>query len=111
MPGKAAKLIVHGDDFGISERINEGILRGHCHGILTSASIIANGEAFEHAATLARSTPSLDIGVHLTLIEEKPLLDPAELPTLVNPDGNFHPHVTNFARRYFSGRINLQEVR
>ena len=80
MPGKAAKLIVHGDDFGISERINDGILRAHCDGILTSSSIIANGEAFEHAAALARSTPSLDIGVHLTLIEEIPLLDPAELP-------------------------------
>ena len=111
MPAKAAKLVVHADDFGLSERINDGILHGHRHGILTSASIIANGEAFEHAAALARSTPSLDIGVHLTLIEEKPLLSPAELPTLVNADGNFHPHVTHFAGRYLSGRINLQEVR
>ena len=111
MPGKAAKLIVHGDDFGISERINDGILRAHCDGILTSSSIIANGEAFEHAAALARSTPSLDIGVHLTLIEEIPLLDPAELPTLVKVDGKFHPHAMEFVSRYFSGRINLQEVR
>jgi len=111
MSRSAPRVIVHADDFGISKEINDGILQGHCRGILTSASIIANGEAFEHAAALARSTPSLDIGVHLTLIEEKPLLSPAKLPTLVNPEGNFHPHVTHFARRYFTGRINLQEVR
>jgi hopanoid biosynthesis associated protein HpnK len=111
MPGKAAKIVVHADDFGISERINDGILQAHCHGILTCASIIANGEAFGHAVALARSTPSLDIGIHLTLIEEKPLSKPADIPTLVNSHGNFHPHVTHFARRYLAGRINLQEVR
>src|SRR5213592_207307 len=111
MSGTMPKVIVHGDDFGLSERINEGILQAHRHGILTSSSIMANGEAFDQAAALARSTPSLDVGVHLTLIEERPLLSAAEVSTLVNGDGRFHAHATRFGARYFSARINLEEVR
>jgi hopanoid biosynthesis associated protein HpnK len=107
----ALKLIVHADDFGLTEKINEGILQAHRHGILTSTSIVANGEAFEHAVALARANPRLDVGVHLTLVEERPLASPGEIPTLVDSDGRFHPHAIQFGRRYFAGKINLTEVR
>lgn len=105
------RLIVHADDFGLTEKINEGILRAHQRGILTSASIMACGEAFEHAAVLARSTPALDVGIHLTLIEERPLSPPHEIPSLVGLDGKFHPHAVQFTRRYLTGKINLAEVK
>jgi len=111
MPRKAVKVIVHADDFGLTEGINEGILRAHLRGILTSASIVANGEAFDHAVKLARSTPTLDLGVHLTLIEEKPVVGPEVIPTLVNSDGRFHQHALEFAQRYLMGRFDLNEVR
>ena len=32
---------------------------------------MANGDAFEHAVTLARQTPSLDVGCHLVLVQGK----------------------------------------
>jgi predicted glycoside hydrolase/deacetylase ChbG (UPF0249 family) len=35
------KLIVHADDFGLSEKVNEGIVEAHCNGILTSTSIMS----------------------------------------------------------------------
>jgi hopanoid biosynthesis associated protein HpnK len=108
---KALKLIVHADDFGLTERINEGILLAHQHGIVTSASIMANGEAFEHAVALAHSTPTLDVGIHLTVIEEKPLLSSDEIPTLTALDGRFHRHALQFVKRYLLGRIDLQEIR
>jgi len=111
MSDNALKVIVHADDFGLSEKINEGILQAHLHGILTSTSIMANGEAFEHAVALARSTPTLDVGIHLTLIEESPLLHPAKIPTLLESNGRFYRHAFRFGRKYFAGKINLNEVK
>jgi hopanoid biosynthesis associated protein HpnK len=108
---EALRLIVNADDFGLSERVNEGIVQAHRQGILTSASLIASGEAFEHAVGLANATPTLDIGVHLTLIEEQPTAPPDVIPTLVGGNGRFHPHALAFVRRYFLGRISLEQVR
>jgi predicted glycoside hydrolase/deacetylase ChbG (UPF0249 family) len=48
--------------------VNDGIVEAHRSGILTSTTLMANGEAFEHAVQLARSNPTLDVGCHLTLI-------------------------------------------
>lgn len=104
-------LIVHADDFGISEKVNEGILQAHAHGILTAASIMANGAAFKHAIEICNSTPTLDVGVHLTLVEEDPLLSANVIASLVNKEGRFHRNATEFAKRYFMGRIRLQEVK
>jgi hopanoid biosynthesis associated protein HpnK len=105
------QLIVHADDFGLSEKINDGILQAYNCGILTSASIMANGAAFEHAVDRWRSAPSLDLGIHLTLVEETPVLDPGIVPSLVNEDGRFHRDATVFAKKYFMGEIRIGEVR
>jgi hopanoid biosynthesis associated protein HpnK len=105
------KVIVHADDFGLTEEVNNGILQAHLHGILTSTSIMANGGAFEQALNIARSTPTLDVGIHLTLVEEKPLLDPKEIPALLTQEGGFHRNAFHFVGRYLLGRINLDEVR
>jgi hopanoid biosynthesis associated protein HpnK len=105
------KVIVHADDFGLTEKINEGILLAHINGILTSTSIMANGQAFEDAVSIARSTPTLDVGIHLTLIEERSLLNAEEVPTLLVPGGRFHRHAFDFFRKYSLGKINLKEVR
>lgn len=105
------KLIVHADDFGLTEKVNDGIIKAHLDGILTSTSIMANGAAFDHAVRLAKSTPTLDIGVHLTLINEQPTLPPEKVSTLVDSKGRLHDHVFGFTRRYLLGRINLDEAK
>jgi hopanoid biosynthesis associated protein HpnK len=106
----ALKLIVHADDFGLSVAVNHGVIAAHLDGVLTSASIMANGAAFEEAAQLAKLHPSLDLGAHLTLIEEAPVLEPSEIQSLVGDDGRFHKHITDFALRYARGEISLDEV-
>ena len=105
------RLIVHADDFGLSERVNEGILQAHRHGILTSTSLIANGPAFEQAVQICRAVPTLDVGIHLTLVEEPPLLSVAAVPSLVGAAGKLHPHARVFTKKYFRGQIQLREVR
>jgi chitin disaccharide deacetylase len=104
-------VIVHADDFGLSEKVNEGILRAHVNGILTSTSIIAGGRAFDHAVDLIKANPSLDLGIHLTLIEERPLLPPEDVPSLLLNNGHFYPHAKNFFKSYILNKISLAEIR
>ena len=107
----AARLIVNADDFGLTTRVNEGVLEAHGRGILTSASIMPVGRAFDHAVRLARETPALDIGIHLTLVEERPLLPGPEIPSLVGAEGRFLAHADRFVLRYLAGRIDPGDVR
>lgn len=104
-------MIVHADDFGISESVNEGIVQAHRHGILTSTSLIASGAAFDHAVALSQATPTLDVGVHLTLVGEHPVSAGKRVPSLLHDNGGFYPDSGNFMRRYFSGAISLEEIR
>ncbi|MBV6430132.1 MAG: Chitooligosaccharide deacetylase ChbG [Bryobacteraceae bacterium] len=69
-------LIVNADDFGFTRDVNEGIVHAHTHGILTAATLMANGGAFDHAVELAKRHPSLDIGCHLVLVGGRSPLPP-----------------------------------
>ena len=66
-------LIVTADDVGLHPGMTEGAIRAHREGIVTACSIVANGVAFEDAVERLRDVPSLEAGVHLTLVEERPL--------------------------------------
>jgi hopanoid biosynthesis associated protein HpnK len=105
------KLIVNADDFGMAESVNSGIVEAHDRGIVTSASLMATGPAFEHAVAVAKTRPSLAVGVHLTLTEQRPLIGPTAAASLVGADGRFPPHLVQFARHYIRGRVNLEQVR
>jgi hopanoid biosynthesis associated protein HpnK len=109
MTAGGARLIVHADDFGLSEAVNRAVLAAHENGIVTSTSIMAGGAAFAHAVGLAKRCPSLDVGVHLTLTEQRPVAD--SVPSLVDSAGNLAPHATRFAMRYLRGAIALADVR
>lgn len=76
------RLVVNADDFGFARDVNRGIVEAHTRGILTATTLMANGRQFDDAACLARKHPSLDIGVHLVLVQGESLLRPgAELPS------------------------------
>lgn len=68
-------LIVNADDFGESQEINDGIVKTHTDGLVTSASLLTNMEGFEHALTCIQNNPRLDIGIHLNMHRGVPLTD------------------------------------
>lgn len=77
-------LVVNADDFGFTRDVNAGIIEAHERGILTAATLMANGAAFDDAVRLARQTPSLDVGCHLVLVGAPSALNPAKpLPATV----------------------------
>ena len=80
------RLIVNADDFGFTRDVNAGIVEAHRHGILTATTLMANGEAFDDAVAMSREVPTLDIGVHLVMVQGRSVLDPSrEMPATV-PD-------------------------
>jgi predicted glycoside hydrolase/deacetylase ChbG (UPF0249 family) len=82
-------LIVNADDFGRSAGIDDGIVRAHREGIVTSTTFMTNAPSTSHAAALARATPTLDLGAHLVVTYARPLSDPARIRSLVREDGSF----------------------
>jgi chitin disaccharide deacetylase len=92
------RLIVNADDFGRAEGIDRGVVRAHREGLVTSTTFMTNAPSTDHAAALARATPSLDVGVHLVLTYARPLTDPARIGSLVREDGSFPPPSELLAR-------------
>jgi predicted glycoside hydrolase/deacetylase ChbG (UPF0249 family) len=62
-------LIVNADDFGQSPGINDGIIEGFEHGIVTSTSLMVRWPAAQQAARYARNHPDLSVGLHMDLGE------------------------------------------
>jgi hopanoid biosynthesis associated protein HpnK len=104
------RLIVTADDFGLTEGINDGIVEAHSRGIVTRASIIANGEAFEHAVLLSKQFIDLKIGIHLTLVAETPINQPDKIKSLIASNGKFVLNYKAFLSRYIMRKITLDEV-
>jgi predicted glycoside hydrolase/deacetylase ChbG (UPF0249 family) len=77
------QLVVNADDFGFTPDVNQGIVEAHRGGILTAATLMANGAAFDDAVRLARETPALDIGCHLVLVGGHSLVSGKAFPPTV----------------------------
>jgi len=82
-------LIVNADDLGWTAGVNRGIAEAHRNGIVTSASLLANGAAFAGGVELARQNPRLSVGVHLNLSDGAPVAGREAVPSLVNEAGEF----------------------
>jgi hopanoid biosynthesis associated protein HpnK len=95
------RLIVNGDDFGSSREVNEAVILAHRRGILTSTSLMVSGAAFEHAVTLAQDNPGLAVGLHLTLVDGRPLMRPWEIPHVAGKNGAFPSNSTRAGLYYF----------
>jgi hopanoid biosynthesis associated protein HpnK len=82
-------LIVTADDFGVAVEVNDAVEQAHAGGILTAASLMVGGGAVADAVARARRLPTLAVGLHIVLVEGRPVLPPADIPDLVGPDGFF----------------------
>ena len=105
------KLIVNADDFGLAESINKGIIKGYKEGFITSTSLMCSAPAFANAVKLARETPGLGLGIHLTLVGGvQPVLPADQVASLVDEQGVFLDNYVLFAKRFYTGGIKLVEL-
>jgi predicted glycoside hydrolase/deacetylase ChbG (UPF0249 family) len=104
---EAPRLIINADDFGFSEGVTQGIIEAHAAGTVTSTSIMANGIAWQSAVARARATRTLGVGLHLNLVQGRPLL---RVPSLTDArTGEFHP-LGVLAQRALLRRIDGEEL-
>jgi predicted glycoside hydrolase/deacetylase ChbG (UPF0249 family) len=107
----AARLILNADDFGLTRGINRAIIELYEAGALTSATLMANGPAFEDAVSIALANPSLGVGCHIVLTDGTPVSPPKAIPSLLGPDGkNFRPSLVSFLAAILLGRVNEAEI-
>lgn len=109
-PPRTSRIIVTADDFGRSSVINAAIMRAHREGILTAASLMVAGDAWEEAVELARATPSLAVGLHLVVSGGRAVLPPARIPHLVDADGRFPDDPLRLGLRYAFDRAAQKEL-
>ena len=105
------RLIINADDFGLTPGVNRSIIELHRAGVLTSATLMATGAAFEDAAALALANPSLGVGCHIVLTDGTPASDPADIPSLLGPDRkNLRPSLIDFVQSLLRGKIREEEI-
>lgn len=103
------RLIVTADDFGASVEVNEAVERAHRNGILSAASLMVAGAAAGDAVARAKSMPSLRVGLHLVLVEGKPVLPKGAVPDLVDASGNFRTDMARAgAAMFFLPKVRAQ---
>jgi hopanoid biosynthesis associated protein HpnK len=95
------ELIINADDFGLSRGANRAIIKAWQEGILTSASLMTGGLAFDEAVELARENSGLQVGLHLTLVQGRAVMSHSGFPSLVDGEGNFPNDPVMAGMRYF----------
>lgn len=103
-------LIVNADDLGWTASVNRGIVDAHRGGIVTSASLLANGVAFAAAVELARANPGLGVGVHLNLSDGEPIAAAESVASLMNSAGKFEGGPESLLLRIAGHSIALDQV-
>jgi hopanoid biosynthesis associated protein HpnK len=81
--------VIVADDFGSSSSVNLAVAEAHDRGILTVASLMAGGAAFDEAVEIARKRRSLSVGLHVTLCDGRAVLPCSEVPGLADFRGHF----------------------
>lgn len=85
------RCIINADDFGLSESVNQAIVRSFFSGYITSASIMVGMPGFHEAVALAKEHALLNaIGIHLNVTEGYPTTEIIKrIPSLVDNNGLF----------------------
>jgi hopanoid biosynthesis associated protein HpnK len=95
------RLIVTGDDFGISTKVNEAIEEAHRQGILTTASLMIGAEAAVDAIDRARRLSSLRVGLHLVVVDGPLVLRAGANRDFSGTKGDTSPHLVRAGIRFF----------
>jgi len=111
------RLIITADDFGAAREVNDAVEAAHRDGILTAASLMVSAPATADAIGRARRMPSLRVGLHVVLVEGRPVLPASAVTHLVDGSGVFRSDmgalgtVISFsrqARRQLAAEITAQ---
>ena len=101
------KFILNADNFGKTQDYNRAVLNGYNNGFLKSASIIANGNAFDTAINeILPECQHLSLGLHINLTDGAPI---SNLKLLVDNTGKFNTSFTKL-NKLVKKTVYLNEI-
>lgn len=107
------RLIINADDFGLTAGVNRAIAEAHTRGIVTSATLMAKGRAFNDAVRLTGNLPQLSVGCHVVLIDGEPVLQKNKVRSIASDQSDstrFGDNLKSFAARALAGGLNSHEI-
>ncbi len=99
---QSINLIINADDLGAGDPTDQGIIEAFTRGVVSSASLLANGSSFNSAVRMAIEV-SLPTGVHLNLSEGFSLS--GVIAGLTDANGQFPGKVAS-RKRFIAGEID-----
>lgn len=104
------QLIINADDFGLTPGVNQSVVELATHKVLTSATLMATGSAFQQAVQQAQECPQLGVGCHVVLVDGYPAASPDQIASLLANGGEFRPTLGKFVRDLLLGRIREADI-
>ena len=105
-------VIFAADDLGSSSSVNRAVIEAHDRGIVTAASMMAGGDAFQEAAQGVLERGELSLGLHVTLCDGRSVLPHVSIPDLVDSNGFFFkgPAMTwlSFDRKRVISQVEME---
>ena len=104
------RLIITADDFGAAREVNDAVETAHRGGILTAASLMVSAPAAADAIGRARRMPSLRVGLHVVLVDGRPVLPASAVTHLVDGNGVFRSDMRALGAVIFFSRQARRQV-
>ena len=95
------RLIVTGDDFGLSLPVNQAIEQAHREGILNTTSLMVGAPAAADAVARARKLPGLKVGLHLAMARCRPTSPSHLVKDLLDEHGDLSHDLVRAGFRFF----------
>ncbi|MGH7025639.1 MAG: hopanoid biosynthesis-associated protein HpnK [Caulobacteraceae bacterium] len=95
------RLVITADDFGLDPAVNEAVEIAHRQGVLVAASLMVGAPAVADAMERARGNPRLRVGLHLVLVDGRPILAPDMVPHLTSASGDFSADMASAGAKMF----------
>lgn len=100
------QVIVNVDDVGLHPAVQRAVEAGAAAGIVTSASVLANGPCVHDARRLR----GIGLGAHLNILRGKPLSPSEDVSTLIGQRDLFLGSYPRLFLRYLSHQLDLGQV-
>ncbi len=104
-------LVTVADDFGASASVNAAIAEAFDNGIITAASLMAGGRAFDGAVRIARERRALSVGLHVTLCDGMAALAHRDIPDIADANGAFEKNPARAWMKYRGSGVLKQAER
>ena len=104
------KLLFQSDDYGITEGVACGVLKGIRDGLIRNSGLFVNMPSSEYAARQIKDYPQCCFGIDINLVAGRPVSAPGEVPSLVKENGEFYTSGEVRAKSKLIKRENILEV-